>query len=113
MNKFDSQTELNKAVGAMFLSNSLFKTSVHITHDMLNHEGINHEERVKYEITKNISNHMMHTSSKEIKKEQVYSGEVHSLELYLFPTPSLKLAVEYIVSQMPQSEIDRIRKSNI
>ena len=36
-------------------------------------------------------------------------GDTHLLELYVFPPAALKLAVEYIISEMPQSEIDRIR----
>lgn len=113
MNK-EIPTELNKVAGAMFLSNSQFKTQVHLSSDMLDPKcSIDHEKRVEYEILQNVSKHMIKTFSKEIKKQQVYDGEVHSLELYILPTEALKLAVEYIISTMPQSEIDRIRTSTI
>lgn len=114
MNNDQDKLELNKIVGAMFLANSLFKTQIHISSQMLDPKSnIDHEERVRYEILQNLSKHAVDTFSKEIKKQKVYDGEVHSLELYIFPTEALKLAVEYIVSTMPQSEIDRIRTTSI
>lgn len=115
MNKIDNPlTTLNQIVGAMFLANSKFKTQAHISTEMLNHEcNINHQERVRCEIIQNLSKHAVDNFSKEIKKQQVYDGEVHSLELFIFPTEALKLAVEYIISEMPQSEIDRIRTTPI
>ena len=116
MNKIDTQilSKLNKVVGSMFLSNSKFKTQVHLSSEMLNPESnIDHQKRVEYELFQNISKHIVSNFSKEIKKQQGYDGETHSLELYIFPTEALKLAVEYIISEMPQSEIDRIRTPEI
>jgi len=102
--------QLNKTIGAMFLANSIFKTQVHISSQMLDPQcNIDHQERVRYEILQNLSKHAVDTFSKEIKKQQVHDGEVHSLELLIFPTEALKLAVEYIISEMPQSQIDAIR----
>lgn len=110
MNNDQDKLQLNKTVGAMFLANSLFKTQIHISSQMLDPKcNIDHEERVRYEILQNLSKHVVDTFSKEIKKQEGYDGEVHSLELYIFPTEALKLAVEYIISTMPQSEVDRIR----
>jgi hypothetical protein len=101
---------LDKTVGAMFLANSRFKTQVEIPFDMLDPRcNIDHQERVKYEMVQRISKHIEDSFSKEIKKQQTSRGEVHSLELFILPTEALKLAVEYIISEMPQSEIDRIR----
>jgi len=109
-NKTEQLTTLNQVAGAMFLTKSLFKTQTHISSLMLDPKhNIDHRERVRYEIIQNLSKHVVDTFSQEIKKRQVYDGEVHSLELFIFPTEALKLAVEYIISEMPQSEIDRIR----
>ena len=113
--KLDKQlTTLNQVAGAMFLANSRFKTQAHISSQMLNPKcNVDHEERVRYEIIQNLSKHAVDNFTKEIKKREVYDGEVHSLELFIFPTEALKLAVEYIISEMPQSEIDRIRTTPI
>lgn len=109
MNNLDT-SELSKVVGAMFLANSLFRTQVLLSSEMLNYESsIDHRKRVEYEILQNLSKQMVDNFSKEIKKKQVRDGEVNSLELYVFPLEALKLAIEYIVSEMPQSEVDRIR----
>lgn len=109
--KLDKQlTTLNQVAGAMFLTNSRFKTQFHIPSEMMNPQySIDHQERARYELMQNLSKHAVDNFSKEIKKQQVHNGEVHSLELFIFPTEALKLAVEYIISEMPQSEIDRIR----
>lgn len=113
MNK-QTTHELNKVVGSMFLANSLFRTQMHISSLMLRPESnIDHQKRVEYEILQQLSKHVVDKFSKEIKKQEVYDGQVHSLELYIFPTEALKLAVEYIISQIPQSEIDRIRTPEI
>jgi hypothetical protein len=112
MNSTDQQilTTLNQTMGAMFLADSQFRTHFHVSSEMLNPNcAADHQEIARHEIVRNLTNHVVKNFSKEIKKEQAYDGEMHSLELFIFPTQAFKLAVEFIISEMPQSEIDRIR----
>jgi hypothetical protein len=101
---------LNKTAGAMFLSQSRFRTNFRVTNEMIQGtQKINHKERIQYELFKSLTYELQSKFSKEIKIEQYRDDDNYSLELYVFPPAALKLAVEYIILEMPQSEIDRIR----
>jgi hypothetical protein len=101
---------LNKTVGAMFLSQSKIRTMFRVSNDMAQHvSNIDYERLVEARLFQSLAEELRNMFSKEVKIEQDYMGDTHSLELYVFPPAALKLAVDYIISEMPQSEIDRIR----
>ncbi len=103
--------ELNKMAGAIFLTQSKFTASYRLTDDMLSLDSnIDYQELAKHEMISRLTKETFKSFEKEIKKEVYHDGEALSLELYIFPPSALKLALEYIVSEMPQSEIDRIRQ---
>lgn len=107
----DVNQNINNVVGSVFLTQSRFITQMYLTSDMLDPKrNINYQEKIKYEITQLISKHIFDKFSKEIEKELMYDrGEKHSLELHIFSAEGLRLAVEYIISEMPQHKIDKIK----
>ena len=105
--------KLNKVAGAIFLTQSKLISSYSITNDMLKSFSIDYEKVAKYELISRLTTEMVNKFEKEIKQEEYYDGKALSLELHIFPTSALKLAVEYIISEMPQSELDRIRQNKI
>lgn len=112
MNNSESNIgKLNKMAGAMFLTQSKFTASYRLTDDMLSLDSnIDYEGLAKYEMVSRLTKETFKSFEKEIKKEVYHDGEALSLELYIFPPSALKLALEYMVSEMPQSEVDRIRQ---
>jgi hypothetical protein len=112
MNSTESTAgELNKMAGAIFLTQSKFRTSYRLTDNMLSLDpSIDYEGLAKREMASNLTRKILESFEKEIKREVYHDGEELSLELYIFPPSALKLALEYMISEMPQSEIDRIRQ---
>jgi hypothetical protein len=105
---------LNKTIGAMFLSQSQFRSKFSVPNDMAQHvSGINYKRLAEARLFQSLAEELRNSFSKEVKIEQDYMGDTHLLELYVFPPAALKLAVEYIISEMPQSEINRIRTSKL
>jgi hypothetical protein len=114
MDKPESVTgELNRMAGAIFLTQSKFRTAYYLTDSMLNPDSnIDYEGLAKREMTSNLTRKILESFEKEVKKTVYHNGEELSLELYIFPPTALKLALEYMVSEMPQSELDRIRQKS-
>ena len=106
--------ELYKQVAAKFLVDSKFHTQVEVTHEALNNSYIPKESMVEYlnrELIERLTGEMGKRYEKEIKTENTQIGEKRTLELYVFPKTQFKLMIEFIVSQMPESEIARIRET--
>jgi hypothetical protein len=106
--------ELNKAVGAMFLTNAKWSVQVETPPEML-HANINlpegHvQEMLRRDMIERLSRDLHQKFEKEIKKEQTpFGGEKHRLDLYVFTEPMFKLMVEYIISEFPEQRLREIR----
>ena len=106
--------ELYKIIGAKFLTDAMFTVQVQTSLYMsppethLPKEYI--VEKLNHEMIRKITDEMFKKFQKEIKIENVGGfGERHTLEFFAFPKTAFKLMVEYIISEMPENEINRIR----
>ena len=115
MNK-EKFEELNNVIGAKFLVDSKFTIQVQTPPEMwrpdtnIPKEYI--EERLRHDMINSATQEMIKKFEKEIKVENVGGfGERRTLEFFAFPKSAFKLMVEYIISEMPKSAIDRIRNS--
>jgi hypothetical protein len=106
--------ELNKAVGAMFLTNAKWTVQVENPSEML-HPNMNLpegyvQEKLRRDMIERLSRDLHQKFEKEIKKESTpFGGERHRLDLYVFTEPMFKLMVEYIISEFPEHRLRELR----
>lgn len=111
--------ELYRIVGAKFLNDARFHVRVQTPLEMLSPDTYLPKEfiieRLSYEMINRISHDLFKVFQKEIKVKNVGGGfgEQHDLEFFAFPKESFKLMIEYIISEMPETEINRIRYNKI
>jgi hypothetical protein len=109
--------ELNKTIGAMFLTDSKFTVQVETPPSML-HPEVNLpenyiQETLQRDMVQRLSIELSKKFQKEIKKEPThFGGERHKLELFVFTEPMFKHMIEFIVSEMPEERIQEIRSKN-
>jgi hypothetical protein len=110
--------ELNKMIGAMFLTNAKWTVQVEASPEMLYPntnlpEGYM-QERLRRDMIDRFSRDLHQKFEKEIKKEIThFGGEKHRLDLYVFTEPMFKLMVEYIISEFPEERLQEIRTNAI
>jgi hypothetical protein len=109
--------ELYKQVAAKFLNDSRFIVQVQTPPEML-HPEVNLpkeyiKERLHAEMIQRVGQELAKVFEKEIKTEDTGGfGERHTLEFFAFPKEAFKLMVEFIVAEMPEQEINRIRSNS-
>lgn len=113
--------ELYKLVAAKFLTDARFRVQVQTP---IEYQDSRHslpkevmQEMLHRNMIQDVSNKMMKRFEKEIKVEPIrpeqFQGESHSLEFMAFTMPEFKHIVEFMIAEMPLSEIQRIRSANI
>jgi hypothetical protein len=108
--------ELYNALGAKFLVDSKFKVQVETSAELYDPANRLPEEFIKESLQQGMLQSMaaeLHSRfKKEIKVTQYpIGGETHELSLFAFTPTEFKLAVEWIISQMPESTMQRIRST--
>lgn len=113
--------ELYKLVAAKFLTDACFRVQVQTpieyqdSRQSLPKEVI--QEMLRRDMLQGVSRKIMERFEKEIKVEPVrpeqLQGERHSLEFMAFTMPEFKHIVEFMIAEMPLSEIQRIKSTNI
>lgn len=113
--------ELYKLVAAKFLTDARFTVQVQTP---IEYQDSRHtlpkevmQEMLRRDMLQRVSSEMVKRFEKEIKVEPVrpeqFQGERHSLEFMAFTMPEFKHIVEFMIAEMPLSEIQRIRSSKI
>ena len=113
--------ELYKLIAAKFLTDACFRIQVQTP---IEYQDSRHtlpkevmQEMLRRDMLQRVSLEMVKRFEKEIKVEPVkpeqFQGERHTLEFMAFTMPEFKLIVEFMIAEMPLSEIQRIRSVNI
>lgn len=106
--------ELYKIIGAKFLTDAKFQCQVQTPLDIF-HSEINLPkeiilEKLHRDMSFSIGNEIFKKFQKEIKIKEVGGFiEQHNLEFFAFSSNTFKLMIEYIISEMPEEEINRLR----
>lgn len=104
-------TELNKLVGAKFLVDSRFIVQSQLStleQYQLPKEKIT--EIINHQMVQKVSEKIIEKFKKEIKLENLENNnEQYTLEFYAFPKEAFKLMIEYIIHEIPEHEIQRIK----
>lgn len=108
--------ELYKIIGAKFLNDARFQCQVQTSLDMLRPDTYLPKEiileKIHQDMCYRIGHEIFEKFQKEIKVKEVGGfGEQHNLEFFAFPASAFKLMIEYIISAMPEEEINRIRNN--
>ena len=111
-------SEVNKSIGAMFLTNAKFTAQVKTPYEILQPDTSlpmhQIEEILRRQMIERISKDLYSKFAKEIKKEsEPFGVQSHRLELFVFTEPMFKLMLEYIISEMPEARIKEIRGQGI
>jgi hypothetical protein len=106
--------ELNKAVGAIFLTNAKMTVQVETSAEMLHPKSYLPEgyvqETLRRDMIERLCGELYKKFEKEIKQEPSdFGGERHRLDLYVFTEPMFKHMVEFIISQIPEERLQEIR----
>ena len=108
----DSVSELYKSVGALFLAKAKFTANMQVDSSILNYP--NAEKEITARLVKNVTGLLVDTFAKQVEHTEVIEGKIYyKLSFFAFTQPEFKLMVEYIISQIPESEILRIRGNKI
>lgn len=100
-------------VGKKFLTDSRIIAQVGINRNVSQFRDLpvdEVEKRVESEMTYRFSQEVLKVFGKEITKtdnEDTYST-LYKLDLFVFSAPMFKLMIEYIISEYPTHEINRI-----